>query len=85
MRSVDVTMPASSPTASGTRTECRVPSDIRSATWWTVASAVVVGRPAMLSDRGLELPLELASAFAAEEDKGRTVVAAARSGRPKPT
>jgi len=39
--------------------------------------AVVVGRPAMLSDQGLELPPELATAFAAQESKGRTVVAAA--------
>jgi len=42
--------------------------------------AVVVGRPTMLADRGLELPPALATAFAAEESKGATVVAAAIDG-----
>jgi len=42
--------------------------------------AVVVGRPAMLSDWGLELSPALAAAFAAEESKGRTVVAASIDG-----
>ena len=42
--------------------------------------AVVVGRPAMLVEQGLELSPELATAFAAEESKGRTVVAAAIDG-----
>ena len=42
--------------------------------------AVVVGRPAMLVEWGLELSPELATAFAAEESKGRTVVAAAIDG-----
>jgi Cu+-exporting ATPase len=42
--------------------------------------AVIVGRPAMLADWGLELPSELRAAFATEESKGRTVVAAAIDG-----
>jgi Cu+-exporting ATPase len=43
--------------------------------------AVVVGRPAMLADWGLELPPDLQAVFAEEESKGRTVVAAAIDGR----
>ena len=42
--------------------------------------AVVVGRPAMLAEWGLELPPELLSVVAVEEGKGRTVVAAAIDG-----
>ncbi len=42
--------------------------------------AVVVGRPAMLVEWGLELSPELGAAFTAEESKGRTVVAAAIDG-----
>jgi Cu+-exporting ATPase len=42
--------------------------------------AVVVGRSAMLAEWGLELSPELSAAFAAEEDKGHTVVAAAIDG-----
>ena len=42
--------------------------------------AVVVGRPAMLVEQGLELSPELATAFTAAESKGRTVVAAAIDG-----
>ncbi len=42
--------------------------------------AVVVGRPTMLAEWGLELSPELGAAFAAEESKGRTVVAAAIDG-----
>jgi Cu+-exporting ATPase len=43
--------------------------------------AVVVGRPAMLADWGLELPSDLQGVFAAQESKGRTVVAAAIDGK----
>ena len=42
--------------------------------------AVIVGRPAMLASYGLELSPELSAAFASEESKGRTVVAAAIDG-----
>ncbi len=42
---------------------------------------VVVGRPAMLSRRGVELDVRLAERFAAEEERGHTVVAAAVDGR----
>ena len=42
--------------------------------------AVIVGRPAMLASFGLELSPELNAAVAAEESKGRTVVAAAIDG-----
>jgi len=42
--------------------------------------AVIVGRPTMLADWGLVLSPELEAAFAAEESKGRTVVAAAIDG-----
>jgi Cu+-exporting ATPase len=42
--------------------------------------AVVVGRPALLVEWGLELSPELANAFAAEESKGRTVVVTAIDG-----
>ena len=41
---------------------------------------VVVGRPAMLADRGLELSPELRTVIAEEEGGGRTVVAAAIDG-----
>ncbi len=41
---------------------------------------VIVGRPAMLASFGLELSPELNAAVAAEESKGRTVVAAAIDG-----
>ncbi|MSO95591.1 MAG: heavy metal translocating P-type ATPase, partial [Thermoleophilia bacterium] len=41
---------------------------------------VVVGRPAMLVEWGLELSPEIATVFASEESKGRTVVAAAIDG-----
>ena len=44
--------------------------------------AVVVGRPAMLSERGVRLDDELSRRFAEEEARGRTVVAAAVDGRP---
>ena len=43
--------------------------------------AVVVGRPTMLADWGLELPPDLEAVFAEEESKGRTVVAAAIDGK----
>jgi Cu+-exporting ATPase len=42
--------------------------------------AVVVGRPAMLAEWGLELPPDLADRFDAAEAQGRTVVAAAVDG-----
>jgi Cu+-exporting ATPase len=42
--------------------------------------AVVVGRPAMLAESGLELAPELEAALAEEESMGRTVVAAAIDG-----
>ena len=42
--------------------------------------AVVVGRPAMLAESGLELAPELGAALAEEESMGRTVVAAAIDG-----
>ena len=42
--------------------------------------SVVVGRPAMLAEKGLSLPPDLIAARAAEEQKGRTVVAAAIDG-----
>jgi Cu+-exporting ATPase len=41
---------------------------------------VLVGRPAMLADGGLELPTELRTVIAEEEEGGRTVVAAAIDG-----
>ncbi|HXF98454.1 MAG TPA: heavy metal translocating P-type ATPase [Gaiellaceae bacterium] len=41
---------------------------------------VVVGRPAFLAERGLELPAELAAAAAEAEAAGRTVVAAGWDG-----
>ncbi len=44
--------------------------------------AVVVGRPALLAERAVELDARLAGRFAAEEARGRTVVAAAVDGRP---
>ena len=44
--------------------------------------AVVVGRPAILADRGIGLDGPLAARFADEEARGRTVVAAAVDGRP---
>jgi P-type Cu+ transporter len=43
--------------------------------------AVVVGRPAMLVDRALELDEELERRFADEEGRGRTVVAAVIDGK----
>jgi Cu+-exporting ATPase len=43
---------------------------------------VIVGRPAMLADRGVELDGALAERFAAEEARGRTVVTAAVDGKP---
>ena len=43
--------------------------------------AVLVGRPAMLSDAGVRLGDDLSRRFAAEEAGGRTVVAAAVDGR----
>jgi len=43
---------------------------------------VVVGRPAMLADLGIDLDDALAARFADEEAKGHTVVAAAIDGRP---
>jgi Cu+-exporting ATPase len=43
--------------------------------------AVVVGRPAMLTEWGLELPSELARAFAEEEANGQTVVGALIDGQ----
>jgi len=42
--------------------------------------AVIVGRPAMLTEWGFELSQDLRAVFAAEESKGRTVVAAAIDG-----
>ncbi len=42
---------------------------------------VVVGRPALLSSRGLELPPELVAALDAAEAQGRTAVAAGWDGR----
>jgi Cu+-exporting ATPase len=44
--------------------------------------AVVVGRPAMLAEWAVELDPLLAGRFAAEEARGRTVVAAAVDGAP---
>jgi Cu+-exporting ATPase len=44
--------------------------------------AVVVGRPAMLADRGVELDPTLTGRFAAEEARGRTVVTVAVDGKP---
>ncbi len=44
--------------------------------------AVVVGRPAMLAEWAVELDAGLAERFAAEEERGRTVVAAALDGKP---
>jgi Cu+-exporting ATPase len=44
--------------------------------------AVVVGRPAMLAEWAVELGPLLTGRFAAEEARGRTVVAAARDGEP---
>jgi len=41
---------------------------------------VVVGRPAMLAERSVELGARLAGRFEAEESRGRTVVAAAVDG-----
>ena len=43
--------------------------------------AVLVGRPAMLSDEGVRLDDSLSRRFAEEEARGRTVVAAAVDGR----
>ena len=43
--------------------------------------AVVVGRPTMLADWGLELPPDLKAVFAENESRGRTVVAAAINGK----
>ncbi len=43
---------------------------------------VVVGRPAMLAELGIDLDDALAARFADEEAKGHTVVAAAIDGRP---
>ena len=42
--------------------------------------AVVVGRPSLLADWGLELPAELERALAEAEEQGRTVVAAGVDG-----
>ncbi|HEX6653000.1 MAG TPA: heavy metal translocating P-type ATPase [Thermoleophilaceae bacterium] len=42
--------------------------------------SVVVGRPALLAERGIELPAELADARSAAEQGGRTAVAAAWDG-----
>jgi Cu+-exporting ATPase len=42
--------------------------------------ATIVGRPALLAERGLALPTELAEARSAAEDTGRTVVAAGWDG-----
>jgi P-type Cu+ transporter len=42
--------------------------------------AVVVGRPALLAERGMELPPELAAARTAAERRGQTAVAAAWDG-----
>ena len=42
---------------------------------------VVVGRPALLADRGMSLSPELAAARAAAEERGETAVAAALDGR----
>ncbi|MFN0095893.1 MAG: heavy metal translocating P-type ATPase [Dehalococcoidia bacterium] len=42
---------------------------------------VVVGTPALLASRGVELPHELASSFATLEASGQTVVAVASGGR----
>jgi P-type Cu+ transporter len=42
---------------------------------------VVVGRPALLADRGMSLSPELARARAAAEERGETAVAAALDGR----
>ena len=44
--------------------------------------AVVVGRPALLAENGVELDGALAEHFAVEEARGRTVVAVASDGRP---
>ncbi|MCZ7590060.1 MAG: heavy metal translocating P-type ATPase [Gaiella sp.] len=44
--------------------------------------AVVVGRPAMLAEWAIELDARLAERFAAEESRGRTVVAVAVDGKP---
>ncbi len=44
--------------------------------------AILVGSPALLADRGAALGGELADRFAAEEARGRTVVAAAIDGAP---
>jgi Cu+-exporting ATPase len=44
--------------------------------------AVLVGRPAMLADRGVALGEELDRRHASEEERGRTVVAAAIDGKP---
>jgi Cu+-exporting ATPase len=43
-------------------------------------TVVLVGRPALLADRGLTLPPELAAARAAAEGRGQTAVAAAWDG-----
>ena len=43
---------------------------------------VVVGRPALLAEDGVELDGALAERFAVEEARGRTVVAVASDGRP---
>jgi len=43
--------------------------------------AVVVGRPAMLAEWAVEIDTRLAERFAAEEGRGRTVVAAAVDGK----
>ena len=44
--------------------------------------AVVVGRPTMLAEWGLQLPDTLAQQFAEAEERGRTVVAVAIDGKP---
>jgi len=44
--------------------------------------AVVVGRPAMLAEWAVELDAPLRERFATEEERGRTVVAAAVDGKP---
>ena len=41
----------------------------------------MVGRPALLADRGIDLPAELDAARRAAEARGRTAVAAAWDGR----
>ena len=49
---------------------------------WVEGHEVVVGRPAFLSEWGIELPPELSAEAARLEDSGATVVAAAVDGAP---